>query len=181
LHQGVLGEETNSWGLDTIGEMAKAWAMTQKHTDLFCAHYYNFRAKGENEVMGAGGIPVPCVPGDLKRMATAAGYPLYLGEFGVLPGRGMKKADKFLVNNPDWFTSFTDDRQQAAKIIQPALQSVLEAHVNLTHWWNYGSERDQNDIAWKRNPDLVRLVIEANRKLQMENMGFTYMKELSAK
>jgi hypothetical protein len=30
------------------------------------------------------------------------------------------------------------------------------------------------DISWQRTPELVRLVVEANRKLQLATMGFTY-------
>ena len=91
---------------------------------------------------------------------------------------------KFWAENPEWFESYEGpDREKAEKVVQIALEQILAAKPNLTHWWCYQSDRDMDqknqqrfDIDLERTPELVRLVADANRRLQMATMGFSYMK-----
>ena len=183
LYQFGEGLTRDAWGTDSMEELGRAVAMAQKGVDVFCIHnYYSSQAFGCHPVRGPEGKPVPVNLADWRALAQAAGQPLYLGEYGALPAARSDK--KFWTENPGWFESYEGaDRESAAKIIETALMQVVAARPNLTHWWCYQSDRDMDqqnpqrfDIALQRTPGLVRLVVEANRKLQRETMGFTYMK-----
>ena len=63
----------------------------------------------------------------------------------------------------------------------PTLNLPLTALISLG--WCYQSNRDMDqenpqrfDLDAERTPNLVRLVVEANRQLQLQTMGFTYTK-----
>ncbi len=183
LAQAAAGDGKDMWMLDSLQELNRAVGMAQKGVDVFCVHNYNYGAHGENQVQGPAGKPVPCRPADIKRFTTAAGQPLYFGEYGAAPQAHNETTRKFWTENPQWFTSYVDDQADARRIVAESLQAVVEAKANLTHWWTYQSHRtmDQNDpqrfdIDIHRTPKLVRLVVEANRRLQMATMGFTYAK-----
>lgn len=188
LYRFALGQEKAMWGRDTLDELARAVTMSQKGVDVFCVHYYDHGTKGANDVSGPTGKPAPCLPADWMRIAHTAGQPLYVGEFGVLPRARSQANQKFWDENPGWFTSFEGDPAKAAQVVSDALGVIVEARPDLTHWWCYASSRamDQHDpqrmdISLTRTPALMKQVVEANRKLQMSTMGFTYMKPFPSK
>jgi hypothetical protein len=183
LYQASTGEEKNMWERDTLEQIGHALTMSQKGVDVFCVHYYGFGVKGENRVTGADGKPVVCLPADLKRIATAAGQPFYLGEYGLQAVARDDTKRAFWADNPDWFTGFEEDPSRAARTVAASLKVVVDARPSLTHWWCYQSDRDMDrnnpqrfDLDMRRTPELVRLVAGANRALQQATMGFTYMK-----
>ncbi len=110
LYQAGNGDGKNMWGRDTLEELDRAVSMSQKGMDVYCIHYYDLGVHGGNEATGADGKPVLCRPADFKRFAAAMGQPLYIGEFGALPRARNDKNHPFWEDNPDWFTSFTNDR-----------------------------------------------------------------------
>jgi hypothetical protein len=98
-----------------------------------------------------------------------------------------EKEEKFWVENPGWFTSFEHDPQRARQVVTAALEVLVEARPSLAHWWCYQSNRDMDqrnpqrmDIDLQRNPDLTQLVVDANRRLQMQTMGFSYVPNAEA-
>jgi endo-1,4-beta-mannosidase len=188
LYRAATGDEKDMWGRDTLEQLGRALTMSQKGVDVFCVHYYGFGVKGENQVAGAGGRPVVCLPADLKRVATAAGQPFYLGEYGLQAVPRDEKNRRFWSDNPDWFTGFEADRARAERAVVASLKVVVNARASLTHWWCYQSDRDMDrdnpqrfDIDLRRTPRLVRLVAAANRALQQATMGFTYVKDDAVK
>ncbi len=183
LAQAATGNESGMWTIDSFKELDQSLGMAQRGVDVYCVHYYDYGVRGQNQVRDRDGKPVPCLPADLKRSATAAGQPFYLGEYGVIPEPQSEQTRKFWTENPDWFTSYAGDPAKAQRIVAESLRVVVDSRANLTHWWTYQSHRrmDQNnrqrfDIDIHRTPELVRLVVEANRQLQMATMGFTYVK-----
>jgi hypothetical protein len=181
LAQAAAGDGKDMWTLDSFQELQRALGMAQRGVDVYCVHYYNHGARGENQVRGPSGAPVPCLPADIKRFATAAGQPLYLGEYGIAAEAHNESTRKFWSENPDWFTSYAGDAANARRVVAASLRAVVDSKANLTHWWTYQSHRrmDQTDpqrfdIDIHRTPELVRLVVEANRQLQMATTGFTY-------
>ena len=184
LARAAAGDGRDMWTLDTLDELGRAVGMAQKGVDVFCVHYYNHGARGQNQVRGPAGKAVPCQPADIKRLAAAAGQPLYLGEYGVIPEARTETTRKFWSENPEWFSSFAGDPANARRIVAESLQAVVDSRASLTHWWTYESHRrmdQQNpqrfDIDVHRTPDLVRLVVQANRRLQMATMRFSYAKQ----
>ncbi len=139
---------------------------------------------GCHEVMGTDGKLTAVNLADWAKIAHGEGKPLHIGEYSAMPVARTEKQKKFWDQNPQWFESYEGpDRQKAEQIVQTALEQVLAAQPNLTHWWCYQSDRtmDQTnpqrfDVDWERTPKLIRLIAQANRKLQMATMGFTYAK-----
>jgi hypothetical protein len=181
LRQYHRGKEKNGWAPDSARELERAIGKAQKGVDVYCTHFYDPGMRGENQIRARDGGLQPLGPPELLRFAVRAGKPFYLGEYGVLPLGPEAKDAKKRAANPEWFTSFADDPERARREVNAALEAVVAARVNLTHWWCYSSDRDLDrrnpqrmDISWRSTPDLVRLVIEANRRLQMATMGFTY-------
>jgi hypothetical protein len=181
LRQFQRGKEKKAWAPDSMKELERAVGKAQKGVDVYCTHFYDPGMNGENQVRDRDGSLIPTGPLDFLRFAKRAGKPFYLGEYASMPMAQDAKTAKKREANPDWFTSFSDDPVRAARHVAAALDLVVDARVNLTHWWCYSSDRDMDrrdpqrmDISWQRTPELVRLVVEANRKLQLATMGFTY-------
>ncbi len=186
LYQFGQGKSKVMWGVvDTMADLGRGVAMAQKGVDVFCIHnYYHSLRYGCHEVMGTDGKLTAVNLDDWTKIAHAQGQPLYIGEYSAMPVARTEKQKKFWDQNPQWFESYTGaDREKAEQIVQTALERILAAQPNLTHWWCYQSDRtmDQTnpqrfDVDWERTPKLVRLIAQANRKLQMATMGFTYAK-----
>ena len=185
LYQFGLGKTDKMWGLDTMEQVGQAVSLAQQAVDAFCIHdYYGTEAFGFNPIMGQEGKAVPLKLADWRKITDAVGQPFYIGEIGALAMKRSPENEKFWTDNPNWFESYEDsDNPNAKRIVRLVLDQILEAKPALTHWWTYQSNRnvDQNDpqrfdIDIRRTPDLVRMIVDANRKLQMETMGLTYMK-----
>ena len=185
LFQFGQGKSETMWAVDTMADIGRAVAMAQKPVDVFCIHnYYHSFAYGCHEVKGPDGKLAAVNLGDWTRIAHAEGKPLYIGEYSATPVARTEAQKKFWAENPEWFESYEGpDREKAEKVVQIALEQILAAKPNLTHWWCYQSDRDMDqknpqrfDIDLERTPELVRLVADANRRLQMATMGFSYMK-----
>ncbi len=176
------GEPVGEWDTDTWKELTEMVSTVQAGVDIYGLHAYYEGKEGFGMVRDEH-------TGDLRRMTLkdwreeAARFhsPFYLGEWGAL---ARAKSDTvFYAKNPDWFTSFVDDKEHATPIMQEIMNQVVDAGIQLTHFWAYSSDRicdtghpRRMDITIGRNPELVKIVCEANRRLQMAHMGFTYMK-----
>ena len=175
LSQFSKGAKVNMWDKDTPEQLSGCVAFVQKGVDLFCIHDY-INGVQETRLL---------LPKDWVTVANAAGQPLYIGEYGALPKPKDKNHEKFWSENPDWFTSYEgEDSVKAQKIVEKGLQQIVIAKPALTHWWTYQSDRDMDqknpqrfDISLGRTPEIFHLIVAANRQLQMETLGFTYMKD----
>ena len=185
LYESDQGKAGDGWAVNTMEEIGRGVARAQKGVDVFCIHsYFKSIRYGFHEVKKPDGSLSGVNLADWTRIAHAQGQPLYIGEFGVLPIARTEKTRKFWEENPEWFDSYEGaDREKAVKLVRVALEQLVAAKPNLAHWWCYQSNRNHEnnnpqrfDIDVDRTPELVRLVVEANRALQMKTMGFTYMK-----
>ena len=185
LHQFGLGNTDKMWELDTMEQLGQAVALAQKAVDAFHVHnYYGTEAFGFNQIMGPDGNPIPLKLADWRKITDATGQPLYIGEIGTIAKKRDAENEKFWTENPNWFESFEGpDAPKAKVLVQLVLDQILEAKPALTHWWTYQSNRNMDqknpqrfDVDMRRTPEIVRMIVEANRKLQRETMGFTYMK-----
>lgn len=185
LYQKGLGL-SKSGDVDTMADIGKAVSMAQRGVDVFCVHnYYKGPKFGCHPVKGPGGQLVGLKMADWTAIAHATGKPFYLGEYGAIGLSRDPKNQKRWDDNPEWFESYEGkDKPIAITMVGRALNDVVQAKPNLVHWWAYQSDRNRDqtapqrhDIDLQRNPELVGLIVEANRKLQMATMGFTYMKK----
>ena len=160
------------WVQDTPEQLEEAVSLTQKGFDFYSIHYYPQDEKGLNLK-------------DWKKAATKLAQPLYVGEIGLLAKAKNNENEKFWKENPDWFESMIGpDMMKAHELFRKLMAEVIEAKVDLTHFWTFQSNRnsDQTDpqsfsIDPQKNPELFQLIVDTNRQLQMETMGFTYIKK----
>lgn len=160
------------WVQDTPEQLEEAVSLTQKGFDFYSIHYYPQDEKGLNLK-------------DWKKAATKLGQPFYVGEIGLLAKAKNKENEKFWKENPDWFESMIGpDMMKAHELFRKLMAEVIEAKVDLTHFWTFQSNRnmEQTDpqsfsIDPQKNPELFQLIVDKNRQLQMETMGFTYIKK----
>jgi hypothetical protein len=115
-------------------------------------------------------------PRQWMEIARKIDKPLMLGEFGALPSARSKQ--KIWKETPDYFESFADPKA-ARPWVEKTLNAVIDSGVQLSYWWCYQSDRpvDQNnpqrfDLTIGRNPELVRCIAEANKRLQVR-LGVT--------
>ena len=186
LYESAQGKTKNGWGINTMQDIAKGVSMAQKGVDVFCIHnYYKGPAYGCHTVMGPDGKLKGLNMADWTAIARAEGKPLYVGEYSAMPLARTDANKKRWEENPEWFESYEGaDREKAIKMVKLGLEDIVKAKPNLTHWWCYQSNRNSEqknpqrfDIDPERTPELVRAVMDANRRLQMATMGFTYMKD----
>jgi hypothetical protein len=103
-------------------------------------------------------------------IAKRLGKPLMIGELGL---RAIPKTEKKIWDEtPDYFESY-DNPAAAKPWVEKVLNDVIEADVPLTYWWCYQSDRPEDqtnrqrfDIDLDRNPELVRCIVEANKRLK---------------
>ena len=186
LYASTQDKTKNGWGVNTMDDIGKGVSMAQKSVDVFCIHnYYKGPAYGCHTVMGPDGKLTGLNMADWTSIAKAEGKPLYVGEYSAMPLARTDANKKRWEENPEWFESYEGaDQVKAIKMVKLGLEDIVKAKPNLTHWWCYQSNRNMDqknpqrfDIDLVRTPELVRLVMDANRRLQMETMGFTYMKD----
>ena len=183
-HQNQVVEQgaTHSlWAIDSWEQLSSSVAKAQAGVDVFHIHAYDngsdnkFTLEPDGSKRGISFVA-------WKEIAAHKGQPLYIGEWGALPRPKTKVTEKFWASNPDWFDSFAGQRDKARPIVQSCLDRIVADRVQLTHWWAFESERSMDqvphrmDFTMKETPDFIRMVADANRRLQLATMGFTYAK-----
>ena len=186
-HQNQVAEKgapLNMWAIDSWAQLSSSVAKAEAGVDVFHIHSYDNGSESKFTLEPDGskrGISFAA----WKEIAAHQGQPLYIGEWGALPRVKKKATEKFWNSNPDWFNSYAGQRDKALPIIQRCLDQIVADKVQLTHWWAFESERQQDqvphrmDFTMKETPDFIRMVADANRRLQLATMGFTYAKNLS--
>ena len=159
------------WKKDTLEEQRKCFELLYADTavDVIDVHSYP-NNKPAYEITDGKGGKTWIGPRQWMDIAKRIGKPLMLGEFGALPqSKGKKKVWK---DTPDYFESFADARA-ARPWVKKTLDTVINSGVQLSYWWCYQSDRpmDQKnpqrfDLTRERNPELMAIIVEANRRLQ---------------
>lgn len=184
-HQNQLvehGGTNNLWQTDSWEQLSSAVANAESGVDVFQLHFYD-NGPGDNFTIEPDGSKRPISFAAWKEVAARQSQPFYLGELGVLPQPKTEENKTFWQQNPDWFVSYVADHDKARPFIERLLNRVVTDQVPLTHWWAFESVRamdqapDRMDFTMKETPDFVRMVADANRRLQMTTMGFTYAKD----
>ena len=166
------GSGEKMWVQDTPEQLEEAVSLTQKGFDFYSIHYYH--ENNQKKVLDLIGW---------KAAATKLGQPLYVGEIGMMAKN--RKESKFWKENPDWFESiYGSEMPKAQKHLINLMNHAVEANVDLTHYWTFQSDRniDQTDpqaftIDPQKTPELFQIILDANERLQMKMMGFTYIKK----
>lgn len=158
------------WRKDSTEEHAQAFNLVwgDSPLDVVDIHYYSI-ATGGIEMRSKTKQKVFI---DLKwymEAARSVGKPLMVGEIAALPTLKSDKA--FWKATPNYFESFDDASARAW--VQKAVDEIVDAGVPLSHWWCYQSDREMDqglpnrmDIETDRNPALVQLIVEANKRLK---------------
>jgi hypothetical protein len=176
------GAAGNMWQIDTWEQLSGMVGAAQSGVDVYCIHNYHHGTDAKFTIE-PDGRKIPIGFAAWKEAATRLGKPLYVGEWGALAKAKNEANAKFWETNPEWFVSYAGEKEKAARVVSIALDQVVTARVQLTHWWAYESQRDMDqknpqrmDFTMRETPELVALVADANRRLQMATMGFTYAK-----
>lgn len=165
-----------SWKLDTPDQHFSIFQMLYEKTaiDVIDVHYYNIW-NGGYIIAGSdnkGSYAMNLLA--YKDFAQRIGKPLYIGEFGTLPALKDEK-NKIWQSRSDYFESFNDSN--AKDWVQKAVDEIIEAEIPFVHWWCYQSDRaqdqkaiDRMDIDIQRNPEIVNIIVDANKRLK-EKLG----------
>lgn len=165
----------NSWQKDTPDEHVRAYKLAFGDTSLDVAdiHYYAIPTGGY-AIQDRRGAPVHLNPAAYKKIGQKIGKPLIIGEYGPQPRAeepGAEGGHKIPLP-AGWFESF-EQKDLAIPWFQRAVDDIIEAGIPITYWWCYQSDRkaEQNnparfDVSLDRNPELVNIVAEGNRRLQ---------------
>ncbi len=165
LYQGA------GWQLDTLEEQFKCFDLlyARSAVGVMDIHHYPNNTAGATLRGDPDGATLLDLTGYLK-LAQRVGRPLMIGELGALP---MAKTNaKVWQQTPDYFESYAEVTR-AKPWVAKTLNGVVEAGVPLSYWWCYQSDRPMDqanpqrmDIELERNPELVAMVVAANRQLK---------------
>jgi hypothetical protein len=159
------------WKKDSLEEQFKCFELLYANSaiDVVDIHSYPNNKPGYL-ITGGDGKEMWLENKDYMTMAKRLGKPLMIGELGL---QAIAKTDKKVWSEtPDYFESF-DDTAAAKPWVVKTLNDVIEAGVPLTYWWCYQSDssdqqtnRQRFDIDRDRNPELMALFVDANKRLK---------------
>jgi len=159
------------WKKDTFEEQRKCFELLYANcaVDVIDVHSYP-NNKPAYEISDGRGGKAWIGPKQWMDIAKRIDKPLMLGEFGALPQS--KSKENIWKETPDYFESYAD-AIAARPWVEKTLNTVIDSGVQLSYWWCYQSDRpmDQKnpqrfDLTRERNPELVAIITEANRRLQ---------------
>jgi len=159
------------WKKDTFEEQFKCFELlyAKSAIDVIDIHSYPNNKPGY-AILGGDGREMWLDNKGYMTFARRLGKPLMIGELGLHARPGTDK--KLWDETPNYFESY-DDTAAARPWVAKTLNDVIDAEVPLTYWWCYQSDRsgDQNnrqrfDIDRDRNPELIALFAEANKRLK---------------
>jgi hypothetical protein len=159
------------WKKDSFEEQFKCFELlyAKSAIDVIDIHSYP-NTKPGYAILGADGKEMWLDNKGYMTFAKRLGKPLMIGELGL---HARPRTDKKLWDEtPNYFESY-DDTAAARPWVMKTLNDVIDAEVPLTYWWCYQSDRsdDQNnrqrfDIDRDRNPELMAVFVEANKRLK---------------
>jgi len=163
--------QRRSWHRDTLEEQFKCFDLLYASTgvDVIDVHSYMNNKPGYVISDGVGGEAF-LGPEEWMQIGRRINKPLMIGELGL--HAAAKGKEKIWEETPDYFESFADTAA-AKPWVQKTLDRVIDARIQLAYWWCYQSDRpiDQNDpqrfdLTRERNPELLKCIVEANRRLK---------------
>ncbi|AKJ63841.1 cellulase family glycosylhydrolase [Kiritimatiella glycovorans] len=168
LRPSAWNQYTNdSWKKDTYEEHVRAWELVcgEPAIDVIDVHYY---------AIPHGGVELAdrilTLNDYVRIMEDELWKPVVIGEYGPLPVSREKKPD--VHEAVDWFESYRE-KEIAAQWFRRAADDLVDSGVQLAWWWAYGSDRAMDkgdpgrfDVSLERDPELVRIVAEANRRMR---------------
>ena len=163
--------KNEGWKTDTFEEQFKCFELLYANSavDVVDIHSYPDNQPGY-AIKGTNGQPMWLDNQGYMTIARRLGKPLMIGELGL---RAVARSDKKLwEQSPDYFESF-DDSKAAKPWVVKTVNAVVEAGVPLAYWWCYQADNASEqsnpqrfDIDLERNPDLVAVIVEANKRLK---------------
>ena len=159
------------WKPDTFEEQFQCFQLLYANSavDVMDIHSYPDNNPGY-AIAGPGGRTAWLDNQGYMTMAKRLGKPLIIGELGL---HAVARSDKKIWDKtPDYFESY-DEFKAARPWVVKTLNDVIEAGVPLSYWWCYQDDNPSEqsnpqrfDLDLERNPELVRCIAEANRRLK---------------
>ncbi|MCE5198975.1 MAG: cellulase family glycosylhydrolase [Armatimonadota bacterium] len=162
----------HKWGTDTVDEQFKAFKMLYGNTaiDIIDIHYYPGPKWGDM-VIGEDGKETAMSLRRYMNMAKMLNKPLYVGECGTSPlAKDDPNNKQIFEETPDYLDSYQDPIAQ--KWVQRMLDEIVDSGVQLSHWWEYSSNRDVDqvrtsfDLKKGKTDPVLRQIIDANKRLK---------------
>ena len=161
----------HSWTTDTFEDQYKCFELlyAKSPIDVIDIHSYPNNHPGYI-IAGTDGKPAILDNRGYMEIAARLKKPLIIGELGL---QAKAKSDaKWWEETPDYFESYSD--VAAAKPwVARTLNAVVEAGVPLSYWWTYQSDRAEDradrqhfDLSRERDPELLAMIVAANRRLK---------------
>ncbi|MFR1517505.1 MAG: stalk domain-containing protein [Clostridia bacterium] len=144
----VMNGTNITWKMDTKEERLKALALLNEKLDLISVHAYGLGVSDVSQYADADGNPVNCDFHLYMQEAARLGKILYNGE----------------TNGSFAFESETFYRDTEAY-----LNSIIDAGVQLSHWWTFRSDRQgfNDGYLWRIDSgELLDLIVAANQKIK---------------
>lgn len=145
----VMSGNELRWKTDTLQERLKALSLLNEKLDVISAHAYGLGISANSQYMSENGEISNCT------------FELYVKEaarLGKLFYNGETNAEKMLDSE-----TFYEDTESY-------LNAMIEAGVQLSHWWTFRSDRQgfNDGYLWRVDSgELLELIINSNKKLKL--------------
>lgn len=148
LLKDIMNGENIAWKMDTKDERLQALALLNEKLDLISVHAYGLGVSDVSQYADSEGNPVNC---DFK---------LYMEEAARL--------GKILYNG-ETNGSFSFESEDFYSNTEAYLNSIIDAGVQLSHWWTFRSDRQgfNDGYLWRIDSgELLDMIVAANQKIQ---------------
>lgn len=153
----------NKWQLDLKSEQYKALELLYKDRgcDIIDIHWYANNTLGPVVLDDETYNNVNLGLADYMEFAKEIGKPLMVGEIGIMP----------MADTPNYFAD-NSDVEKAKPFFQRQLDEIVDAGVQLSYWWQYGSDRPQDEgvgqftLRKGLDDELLQMIIDANKRLK---------------
>lgn len=160
LYAATMAGKSMDWTVDTISERIKALWLVNSHLDCVSIHGYDVgyeSGNGHSSLREDSGKSRFVTWTDYLEEARALNLPLYNGEVGGMNGHSAKHSDA-----------------NAAEYRAEYLQGLIDAGVQLSHWWTFHSDRGGEfgyddevfSITEHHTPESLDAIDAANRALK---------------
>ncbi len=164
----------HNWNRDTVEEQGKALALLYAHSavDVIDIHYGNNNKGSIYVVKGPNGEDARMNVRRYMEAAASIGKPLMLGECALdeVAHDDSARSKKVYEETPDYIDSLWDPN--AAKWVKILCDEVVDAGPQFVMWWDYGSDRPQENKApsWNvkkgKTDAVLAIIVDANKRLK---------------
>ena len=148
LLKDVMNGENITWKMDTRDERLQALALLNEKLDLISVHAYGLGVSDVSQYADSDGNPVNCDFNLYMEEAARLGKILYNGETN----------GSFSFESEDFYSN-----------TEAYLNSIIDAGVQLSHWWTFRSDRQgfNDGYLWRIDSgELLDMIVAANQKIQ---------------